>query len=241
MLTWKHPQTNKPSVDEFDFDVLQSKRTPEKTEKNTREEIFDMWDQDMLDKNFRTKCLHPDSQALQVNTSISEKEYEKILEPHNDWRNYYKAKELWLNDEIKQNVGRKLHINILPENIIAVDKYLNDNWFVYKYLHWGELIDGKIFTIYIGSYETTKIVAERISHDIRKYLCKPEDHSEIEFAPGVVWRFKYRSWANDPRKSAPYGTCGFSVDRTLKSLWITKMELISYRRLQSKFGKYFHK
>jgi hypothetical protein len=43
-----------------------------------------MWDQDMLDKNFRTKCLHPDSQALQVNTSISEKEYEKILEPHND-------------------------------------------------------------------------------------------------------------------------------------------------------------
>ena len=228
-------------MSEFNFDVIKPKQTPQKTLQTVAEEIFDSWDQDMLDKKFRTKCTHSLSQSLPENIATSEKEYEKILEPHNDWRNYYKAKELWRNNEIQQNIGRKLHINVSPENIIAIDKYLNHNWFVYKYLSWGDLIDWKIFTIYTWSYKTTQKVAEKISHDIQKYLCKPKDYSEIEFAPGVVGRFRYESWINDPRKSAPYGTCGFSVDRTLKSLWVKKMELISYRRLKSKFGEYFHK
>ncbi|MEI8008575.1 MAG: hypothetical protein WCI00_04065 [bacterium] len=46
-----------------------------------------------------------------------------------------------------------------------------------------------------------------MSHDIKEYLCKPEDNSEIEFAPGVVGRFRYESLVTDSQKSFPYGTC----------------------------------
>jgi len=256
MWTWKYPQTTKPSIDECVFDILKSQQTIQKTLKTATEEIFDTWDQDMLDKNFRAKCLHPQSQWLPVNAlcktlkwhikqniypAIQEisKTYENILEPYRSI-NHDKAKELKCNDEIKNNVWWKLHINIIPEHIVFVSNYLTKAWINHKLISWWEIEDGKIFTIYTGSYETTKKVAEKISHDIRKYLCKPEDYSEVEFAPGVIGRFRYQSWIIDPWKSFPYWTCWFSVDRTLKGLWVKKMELISYRRLKSRFGKYFH-
>ena len=256
MWTWKSPQTTKPSINEFVFDIFQPKQTGEKIWKIATEEIFDTWDQGMLDKNFRAKCLHPLSQSLPVNTLCKilksyiqqnayttmqeiSKKYENILEPYHSI-NHDKSKELKRNDEIKNNVWWKLHINVAPEHVVVVSNYLTKEWINHKYISWWEIEDGKIFTIYTGSYETTKKVAEMISHDIQKYLCKPEDNSEIEFAPGVIGRFRYESLVTDPQKSFPYGTCWFSVDRTLKSLWVKRMELISYRRLKTKFGKYFH-
>jgi len=71
-------------MSEFNFDVIKPKQTPQKTLQTVAEEIFDSWDQDMLDKKFRTKCTHSLSQSLPENIATSEKEYEKILEPHND-------------------------------------------------------------------------------------------------------------------------------------------------------------
>ena len=265
MGIWNHPKTNKPSWEDFDFTKKNSndkwKNFNDKSSR-IRETFNDDIDQNTIDKEFRQKCLHPLSQSLPVNpfsqslrsyiqqntysASVEiikwiHKEYEAVLKPYHPI-NYNKAQELKLNDEIqeKDDLWWKLHINVAPEHVIAVSKYLTEEWICHKYISWWEIEDGKIFTIYTGSYKIARKVAEKISHDIKKYLCKPEDHHEMELAPGVVGRFRYESLVHDTVKSAPYGTCWFSVDQTLKNLWIKKMELISYRRLKSMFGTYFH-
>src|SRR5690606_10673176 len=87
------------------------------------------------------------------------------------------------------NVGWKFHLNCEPSSSENISKFLADNGYYYKYLSGGEPEDGKIFTVYIGSHELAEKLAKEISDGVLSELAKPVDHSEIEFAPGVVGRF----------------------------------------------------
>lgn len=91
--------------------------------------------------------------------------------------------------ELNPNIGWKLHLNIGPENVKNVSKYLIDNGYDHKYLHGGRITNGKIFTIYIGSHKLTRELAQQISRDLKSCLCRPIDQKETEFALGVSARF----------------------------------------------------
>jgi len=85
--------------------------------------------------------------------------------------------------------GNKLHLNIEPKDVVAVSKYLKQERFWHKYLSGGEIEDGKIFTIYVGSAVLTKKLAQKISQDLKLYLRKPVEKGEVEYAPNVIGRF----------------------------------------------------
>jgi hypothetical protein len=122
------------------------------------------------------------------------------------------------------NIGWKLHINVQPENVRAVSAYLKANGYRHKFLHGGEVADGKIFTIYIGDYNLVRSLSNRISTDLRSCLCKPTVKNEIELAPGVVGRFVGPRHIKNEFHS--YGSAGFSwmksFQREISLLVMTK-------------------
>ena len=92
-------------------------------------------------------------------------------------------------DKENHNIGWKLHLNVAPRFVRLVSAYLLKNGYYHKYLNDGKIEDGKVFTIYIGSHQLTKKLAEIISQDLGRFLSKPKAFGEIEFAAGVVGRF----------------------------------------------------
>ncbi len=106
------------------------------------------------------------------------------------------------------NIGWKVHLNVLPEHSQYVAKYLIAKGYAHKFLSRGELGDGKVFTVYLGSFDMVKKASAEISKDLTGYLALPAEESEIEFAPGVVGRF-----CGDVRWFAQYGYNGTSSTR----------------------------
>jgi len=80
----------------------------------------------------KNKCKTKVNKTLDFDTAFEKdpilketyKKYERFLLSYNDARNSIIAKDMKLNDEIEGNVGWKLHINILPEDVITVSEYL---------------------------------------------------------------------------------------------------------------------
>jgi hypothetical protein len=81
------------------------------------------------------------------------------------------------------NIGWKIHLNVCPENTKAVSEYLISQEYYHKYFGGGEIEDGKIFTVYIGSYLLTEKLAREIYHDIYWILARSRIPGELEFAP----------------------------------------------------------
>lgn len=226
--------------------------------------IIDKIDQSDLDKNFRNKCKHPESQNLTENPIVSraiwlrelikenskkrkggwwfsktieERQYEELYEKYPE--PYYIGNEIFRdtekNDWLEPHIGWKFHINVAVNNCLIVSNWLKEKKFYHKLLNGGELEEGKIFTIYIGSYNLAKKLAQEIHQGVGKLISKPVDKNELEFKPGIIGRFDY---CYDHSKA--YGTCGFSLNPDYKSLPIKEQELRSYRDLKCKFGKYFY-
>lgn len=242
------------NLDDFDFSSSKIKHQNDQIK-----DIFDKWDDQLLDNDFREKSKCLQSTFLPINyiaenlsnkivnlpndeVSVLYKEYiwyyTKFLQEH--WCFNTEIAKNWLNDEISPDIWWKFHLNIRPEHVMIIDRYLKNSGFKYKFLSWGDIDQWKIFTIYIGSYSLMKRLAIVLNRDIWKYLCRPQSTcNDIEFAPWVVWRFSYKGgskeWFNREDKY------GFPMKRALKSLWDKKMELISYRILKEKFWDYFHK
>lgn len=128
------------------------------------------------------------------------KDYNAIMPEYWDDKHQTKPE---MYDYLKPNIGWKLHLNIRPENIKTVSDYLVVEGYCHKYLHGGEIDNGKIFTIYIGSYKLAIKYSQKISQDLLGYLCKPVDKRETEFAAGVAARF-----CADRTKFAQYGSIG---------------------------------
>lgn len=157
------------------------------------------------------------------------------------------------------NDGWKLHLSVLPENAHSVSEYLKTQGYPHKFLSGGDIDDGKIFTIYLGDYTFTKTEAEKIAIGLQGKLCKPVDHKEVEFGPGVVGRFR----AEDPdfdsyggagvsyinTKKVPVGgrPCGYqhNIEASLNEEDLQKfrdeLQKKSFELLFKKYGDYFYK
>lgn len=95
----------------------------------------------------------------------------------------------WQFHEDNPNIGYKFHLNVSPEDVQMVSKFLIENDYEHKYLSGGELEDGKVFTVYTGSKEQTERIAQEVSNGIGSLLQTPNATGEVPFAPNIVGRF----------------------------------------------------
>nr|CAX68910.1 Hypothetical protein JG1_0240 [uncultured bacterium] len=152
-------------------------------------------------------------------------------------------------DARADGVRWKLHLNVAPENVTQVSDYLNKNGFTHKYLSGdpdGEIVNGKMFTVFVGSYALAKRLASQISSDLRPYLARPVNNAEIELAPGVVARFD--GYLDPQNRFEQYGSLGvnyLSADDSFGTLQIRtdlRDQLVrnSISTCLSLYGKYFY-
>ncbi|MBF0483895.1 MAG: hypothetical protein HQL25_04220 [Candidatus Omnitrophica bacterium] len=144
------------------------------------------------------------------------------------------------------NVGWKVHLNVMPENVEFVSDYLLQNGHLFKFLHGGDA-NGETFTVYIGSFSFAKKWAKQISDDLRGRLAKPTRSDEVELAIGVVGRFSIDRFFG----FGQYGRGGISflTEEKKKYLWEKGPERqvrveaawrASFAVLLEKFGDYFY-
>lgn len=228
--------------------------------------------QEILNNNFRGKLSGLQSMLLPENKFMAAKsgamaEYGKMLEeyvmPADKIKEYNDKNPLEIKNDFVEaedpNIGWKFHLNVKPENVDFVSDYLIKNGYDHKYLSGGEIEEGKIFTMYVGSYNMAKRLAQGLSHDLYIYLCKPGENQEVEFAAGVVGRFVASKYLKNNFNK--YGTCGFSLkEDDLKQLhrliffhknkpdleekkkkFIQDAEEKAYKELQEIYGDYFFK
>lgn len=208
----------------------------------------------ILQNYFIANTEHKKSQQLPVNPFAETEDYDAYhligLEEyqHNISNNSDKFDAI----ERNPNLGWKFHLNVIPENVIAVSEYLKESQFNHKYFSGGELEDGKVFTLYIGSHDLAKKLAKELSRDLQGKLARPNNHHEIEFASGVIGRFR-----GDKKYFTSYGPYGFSLRedyrispaalsgltgdaREAKYNEIAQQPaLFSLRKLKNDYGKYF--
>ena len=218
--------------------------------------------QRILNRYFRDRTVCARSDFLEANPYMNDDSYnryrdilpEYALSPA-DVKEYNSSNPDSQKFDCKDpNEAWKLHLNVRPEDIVSVSSYLQENGYLHKYLSGGELSDGKVFTIYVGSYDLVTKLAEEISSDLQEKLCRPGHHGEIELAAGVVGRF-----AGPKKEFGKYGTSGFSFLRSDASLYNnyvntaigssnyqeqleklrTMAETKGYSRLLELYGDYF--
>ncbi len=222
---------------------------------------------DEAETNFRERTLfiynyfleeseHPRSQNLKINPYSEDEDSGSALYKSLEIEPYgYNGSNPELQSHIDNNlnIGWKLHLNVLPEDVMVVSSFLKKLNVSHKYFRGGNTPDGKVFTVYIGSYEKTKEVSKLLSDNIRDLLCKPMDHAEIEFNAGVVGRFcgpkvEYRQYGsiglsylgklfyrNQNNVERLTGSFGFNARK--KEIW-QKETIASFI---DKYGNYFFK
>lgn len=87
------------------------------------------------------------------------------------------------------NVGWKIHLNVLPQNVLEISDFLIQNGFHHKYFVGGDLKYGKVFTVYFGSWSKMLEQTNFISSSIGHLLVKPKAEEEIEIDIGITARF----------------------------------------------------
>lgn len=218
-----------------------------------KERISEVEAKRMLDTYFRPRAKHSLSENMpENNTSFNGgEEYEKYLKEYNynsrEKLNEYKRKnpDSFKSDFIdpsEPNVGWKFHLSVKPENVKAVSDYLIDNGYWHKFLSGGDS-NGKIFTIYIGSYGLAQKLANEISDKIGDNLAKPQLKQEIEFSRGVVGRFCSNSKAGFQQK----GNLGLSYlnghavpgNISYKEENDEASQVASFRQAKELYGDYF--
>lgn len=138
-------------------------------------------------------------------------------------------------DFVHMNIGYKLHLNVEPENVSNVSEYLKRKSIPHKYLSGANPLEGKIFTLYIGSRNLASEVALEISKDLDGLLCFPVSKDGIEFAPNVVGRFN--TVQEDFDRYPRFGIRGIS---TLSDSFESDCLVKSYDFLSVKYGEYFN-
>lgn len=148
----------------------------------------------------------------------------------------------------KGGAGHKFHLNVAPENAKAISEYLIKNGYCHKFLSGGEVLNGKIFTIYIGSRDLANKLAQELSMDLQGYLNKPITEEEIEYAPNVIGRF---TGDIDEFQQYGLGLRGITIHRDWadKLTWCPEEERRrilplalrdSYNALANRYGSYFY-
>lgn len=161
----------------------------------------------------------------------SEKPYVEKLQPYRHHITTHKSNKL-PNDR-----HWKLHLNVEPDDCQEVSKYLKENEYDHKFLMGGDVGDGKIFTVYIGSFQKAVDEARTIHKDLEHVLKQPEAKYNINFTEGVSGRFTNSGKNDEGFIAAGYnGHPHFNVRHSDK-----KEELIqkSFNILLNKYGDYF--
>lgn len=142
------------------------------------------------------------------------------------------------------NIGYKFHLNVPLEHVIEVSSYLKDNGYNHKYLKGGDVSDGKVFTIYIGSKDLADKLAQVLSHDLVGLLRRPRVQNSVELAPGIAARFNQLGYGFSRYPSS--GVIGFNVLDGLNSFGsnydhkLAKLAFeISFNKLVELHGVYF--
>lgn len=206
----------------------------------------------ILDSYFRKKLLKEESKKLPENDFLKIEDYEKELKGYaarlgeaNEYneKNPKEQKTDFIDKE-NTNIGWKLHLNVEPRFVKNVSKYLKQNGYVHKFLSGGNPGEGKVFTVYIGSFSLAKKLAKQLSNDLLSFISRPTAVGEIELASGIVGRF-----SGDKKIFSQYGTCGFSnlrqdqeaiVDLYWDNKFFRKMaEEKAFKKLRELYGDYF--
>ncbi|MBT3349432.1 hypothetical protein HN954_00595 [bacterium] len=184
------------------------------------------------------------------------KEYTKEIAEHQVNWNEVKDEMIDFVNEGNPNIGWKLHLNISPENVVFVDKYLREKGICFKFLHGSELEDGFIFTIYVGSFQKTQEISKILTKDLQNFLAQPHKTNHLEFSAGVVGRFRGAEYKNKDFLFSSYSPSGFSwleYDKRNYSLKKTtkianeqalakqkkESEIRAIKELQFQYGDYF--
>jgi hypothetical protein len=146
-------------------------------------------------------------------------------------------------------MGHKIHLNVEPGGLVAVSEYLRKGKFWHKYLD-GEILDGKVFTVYFGSHDLAKKLASQISRDLRPYLRQPIVKDEVEYAPNISGRFQVMSEAFE---QYGFGLRGISIltswAKDKITYWTPQAEKAkrlplafddSYKAMADLYGEYFY-
>ena len=181
-------------------------------------------------------------------------DYEKVLEQYDNldiesiFINYNKKNPDSLKYDAQfDNAEWKIHLNVSPENVISVSKYLKNNWYYHKYISWWSLEHWKIFTIYVWSHKLVKKISWEISDDISNFLLKPKSTDEIELAKWVVWRFSYNNYNDDNFRNNWYWMHWFTLLKwrnygsdNEKSIFWENLKNKSFNILYNKFWDYLY-
>ncbi len=126
---------------------------------------------------------------------------------------FYLAKREDGSLKIDVNTGWKCHLDVSPENCVAVSNWLLANGYIHKFLSGGEPEDGKVFTVYLGSNASAKVAIKDISDNITFLLSEnrkvaaaktSQPSGEIRLAPKIYGRFR----SNNLVKYHAYGSDG---------------------------------
>lgn len=151
-------------------------------------------------------------------------------------------------DMQKGGVGHKIHLNVSPENIKTISEYLIRKGYCHKFLNGGEILNGKIFTVYIGSHDLTNALAQTLSMDLQDYLSRPIAKEEVEYAPNIIGRF---TGGRDEFQQYGFGIRGITIHNKWadQMTWNTEGEkgkilplafTDSYNALSNRYGSYFY-
>lgn len=103
----------------------------------------------------------------------------------------YSGDDLWYDaPKDWHNIHWKFHLNVSPDNVKKVSKFLKKEGFCHKYLMGGEIESGKVFTVYTGSKKTTEKAVKLITDNVGDLLDEPKAEGESLFAPKIVGRFE---------------------------------------------------
>lgn len=132
------------------------------------------------------------------------------------------------------NTGYKVHLNVLPENVVAVSNFLKTHGFNHKYLNGGEIESGKVFTVYLGSKEATERYVKEIYEGVGNLLEIPKAHGEIEYAPRIVGRF-----VGGKQYFRQYGRDGISALYDLPTYHPENTPERAKKKALEEYGEYF--
>lgn len=153
------------------------------------------------------------------------------------------------------NVGWKIHLNINVDKVLEVSDFLIKNGFLHKYLtgrnsrNEEAIQNGKIFTVYFGSWKKLCEGVIFIKRNISSLLSKPKAKGEIEFESGIVGRFVVVRGRGIDEMYHQYGKYGIPYTNDLVRILRTKsftsrekeieyFEAI-FNELVKDFGEYF--
>ncbi len=161
---------------------------------------WDIMANNLTKKQTLTTIKNPWEQALTgiAGDQNKQKELHDLYAPYLAvMTEYHHLNPDWKFWDNNPNIGWKFHLDVPPENVIAVSEFLktyNGKGFRHKYLNGSAVEQGKVFTVYTGSKNDTekavKEIYDHTQHLIQNPRVNPSEiNGETEFAPNIYGRF----------------------------------------------------